>query len=252
MSISTHPFIKYGIAVVLRENNLSNTTDISRQHLIREIENCVNHFRMQPETPIDVQKTIKFVYCNEESGNPSKGIYLSPTILCTDKSAKQVYSALHKIKTELQKDKPINVDISRSMTPIVGEFTSFGINTIGRGSPKAPIEVASFCMITTSTEKKPSLAYRTIKKDKTERENVSIIPDLEIEEMIDFINLFEKMREQSTDGLMYGFVSEKDKKPQRPRLFDGNFPHAPKSSALGIIGLLGAIGSWAKDAEMID
>src|SRR5690606_36258097 len=128
-----------------------------------------------------------------------------------------------------------NVDISRSMTPIAGEFAGFGANTIRRGSPKTSIEVASFCIITTSTEKKPSIAYKTVKKEKTEIENVAIIPDLEIEGMVDFINLFEKMREQSTEGLMYGFVSEKDKKPQRPRLFDGNFPNAPRSSALGVI-----------------
>lgn len=252
MSITTHPFVKYGAAVILRENNLSSVKDVSRQHLIKEIENSINHFRVQPESSINDQKTVKFIYCNEESGNPSKGIYLSSSVLASDKSAKQVYAALHKLKEELHKDKSISIDISRSMTPMAGEFASFGANTIGRGSPKTSIEVASFCIITSSTEKKPSIAYRTVKKEKTEIENVAIIPDLEIEGMVDFINLFEKMREQSTEGLMYGFISEKDKKPQRPRLFDGNFPNAPRSSALGVIGLLGSIGSWAKDAEIVD
>lgn len=252
MSISTHPFVKYGAAVILKENNLSSIKDISRQHLIREIKNAINHFRVQPETMINGQKTVKFVYCSEESGNPSKGIYLSSSVLASDKSAKQVYSALNRLKGELQKDKSISIDILRSMTPIAGEFASFGVNAIGRGSPKASIEIASFCIITTSTEKKPSISYKTIKKEKTERENVAIIPDLDVEQMVDFINLFEKMRNQSTKGLMFGFVSEKDKKPQRPKLFDGNFPNAPKSNALGVIGLLGSIGSWAKDAEMVD
>lgn len=252
MSISTHPFVKYGIATVLRENDLSGLNDITRQHLIREIENSINHFRVKPENAINEQKSVKFIYCNEESGNPNQGIYLAPSVLATDKSAKQVYSALRKVIVELKKDKSANTDISRSMTPIAGEFASFGTNSIGRGSPKTSIETAAYCIITTSTEKKPSIAFKTIKKEKKEIENIAIIPDLEVEEMVDFINLFEMMRNQSTERLMYGYISEKDKKPQRPRLFDGNFPNAPRSSALGVIALLGSIGSWAKDAEMID
>ena len=37
--------------------------------------------------------------------------------------------------------------------------------------------------------------------------------------------------------------------PLRPKIYDGNFPHAPRSSALGPVALLGSIGSWAKEAE---
>lgn len=58
MSISTHPFVKYGIATVLRENDLSGINDITRQHLIREIENSINHFRVKPENAINEQKSV--------------------------------------------------------------------------------------------------------------------------------------------------------------------------------------------------
>ncbi|MBK7700656.1 MAG: hypothetical protein IPJ39_18985 [Saprospiraceae bacterium] len=78
------------------------------------------------------------------------------------------------------------------------------------------------------------------------------IPDLEIDNLIDFILLFEQIRISSTEGLFIGNINQKDKKPNRPRLFDGNFPNAPRSSSLGAIGLLGAIGSWANDAGKIN
>ncbi|MBW7941325.1 MAG: type I-PGING CRISPR-associated protein Cas8c/Csp2 [Candidatus Kuenenia stuttgartiensis] len=252
MSTQTHPYINYGIAIVLAKNNLANPDDITRQHLIDEIENGINHFRVKPDSAIINQASVKFIYCNEESGNPSKGIYLSSSILATDKSAKQVFAALKKIKAELVNTKAANIDITRSITPIAGEFANFGANSISRGKPKTNLETASFCLITTTTHKKPAIAFKTYKKAKAEIENLAILPDLSILELADFINLFEQMRLQSTANLMVGNVNQNDKKPFRPKVFDGNFPNAPRSNALGVVGLLGAIGTWAKDAAKID
>lgn len=252
MSINTHPFINYGIAVVMSKNNLSSSDEITRLHLINEIDNSINHFRVKPESIVTNQSTAKFTYCNEESGNPTIGVYLAPSVLATDKSAKQVFAALKKVKEELGKDKAINIDITRSITPIAGEFGNFGVNSIGRGKPKTSIETAAYCIISTSTHHKPSIAFKTQKKEKAEIENVAIIPDLELKDLVDFIDLFEKMIDQSTENLMLGNVNTKDGKPFRPRIFEGNFPNAPRSNSLGIIALLGSIGAWAKDAELID
>jgi len=254
--MSTHPFIKYGIAVVLRENNLSNVKDITRGHLIKEIENSINHFRVKPEGLINDQKSVKFTYSNESKPQADKGIYLSPSILHIDKtSQKNMYPALLKMIEGLNDNKVNNFKITNTIAPVSAEYCSFGA-IVGRGKPSLPISDAANCIITTTTNKKPCLSYKTYIKEKgkikPQWENMAIIPDLETEELVDFINLFEKLREQSTERLMYGLVSDKDKKPQRPRLFDGNFPNAPRSSALGIIGLLGSIGAWAKDAEMIE
>lgn len=252
MNTQTHPFINYGIAVVLAKNNLTNPDNITRQHLIDEIENGINHFRVKPDSAITNQVSVKYIYCNEESGNPSKGVYLSSSILAIDKNAKQVFAALKKIKIELANAKTKNIDITRSITPIAGEFANFGENSITRGKPKTTLEIASLCLITTTTHKKPAIAFKTFKKAKAEIENLAILPDLSILELADFINLFEQMRLQSTINLMVGNVNQTDKKPFRPRIFDGNFPNAPRSNALGAIGLLSAIGSWAKDAKKID
>lgn len=251
MSTQMHPFINYGIAVVLAKNNLVNPDNITRQHLIDEIENGINHFRVKPSLAIINQAFVKFIYCDEESGNPSKGVYLSSSVLATDKNAKQVFAALKKIKLELANAKAATIDITRSITPIAGEFANFGANSISRGKPKTNLETASFCLITTTTHKKPAIAFKTFKKAKAEIENLAILPDLSLLELVDFINLFEQMRLQSTANLMVGNVNQDDKKPFRPKIFDGNFPNAPRSNALGVVGLLGAIGTWAKNAQQI-
>jgi len=249
--MSSHPFINYGIALVMANNNIKHQSDISRQNLIDEIQRGLNHFRVKPNSIITDQVSVKFSYCDDSKGNPAQGVYLSSSVLTTDKEAKNVYKAFHTLKTELSKSKSLTVEITKAISPIAGEFGRFG-SSIGRGKPKTSIEIAAYCLITTTTNKKPSLAFKTIKKEKTETENVAIIPDLDIPELVDFIHLFEKMRLQSTEKLMIGSINQKDKKPGRPKIFDGNFPDAPRSSSLGTISLLGAIGTWAKEASMID
>lgn len=249
--MSLHPYVKYGMALIMVNKNRLDVSEISRKDLIEEIQNGINHFRIKPNVEITDQTTVKFEYADIEKGNTKQGVYLSCSVLTTDKGALQVYSALNKMKEELSKNKPVNIDITRAITPVSGEFASFG-KSIGRGKPKTDINTASYCAITTSTHQKPCMAFKTLKKDKPETENMAIIPDLEIPALIDFINLFEQLRLNSTENLMIGGVNPKDKKPYRPRIFDGNFPNAPRSSSLGAIGLLGAIGAWAKDASQID
>jgi hypothetical protein len=39
---------------------------------------------------------------------------------------------------------------------------------------------------------------------------------------------------------------------RRPRIFNGNYPFAPRDAALGAAGLLGAIGKWAQHTGTID
>ncbi len=247
----SHPYINYGKALVMVNKNRLDVSEISKEDLIEEIQNGINHFRVKPNVEITDQTSVKFGYADIEKGNTKQGIYLSCSVLASDKGAVQVYSALKKMKEELGKAKSSNVDITRAITPVSGEFASFG-KSIGRGKPKTDIQTASFCAITTSTHQKPCMAFKTQKKDKPESENIAIIPDLEIPALMDFINLFEQLRLNSTENLMVGGVNPKDKKPYRPRIFDGNFPNAPRTSSLGAIGLLGSIGAWAKEAGQIN
>ncbi len=99
-----HPFINYGLATILANNNLNSEVEISRTNLLQAIENALNHFRVKPINENFSQASIKFQYSNTEKGNPKNGIYLSPSILASDKGAGQVFSVLQNIKTELEND----------------------------------------------------------------------------------------------------------------------------------------------------
>lgn len=242
----THPFIKYGLAVVMRENNLNSVDDVTQEHLINEIENSKNHFRVKPASS-GKANTVNFHFSNDQKGNPSKGVYLAPNVLGTDMSARNIFSSFGKLISELKKEKLGTIYLTRGITTVTGEYLSFGVKATGRGKPKVPIEIAALSLITNTTEKKPCLNF--LAKD---YENIAILPDLELNDMIDFINLFEKMKNQSTEKLMVGRIYGEDNKPQRPKLFDGNFPNAPSSNSLGAVALLGAIGSWGKTAEDIE
>ena len=103
-------------------------------------------------------------------------------------------------------------------------------------------------------------------------QNTVIIPDLPIDELRDFVALFEQMSNTKLDGdLMQAKLKEikpvdeskpkrATKKPakeaapksefRRPRLHSGNYPFAPRDAGtFGAVGLLGAIGRWAHEAH---
>lgn len=245
----THPYIKYGIAVTLVAKGYSDFTLIKKEDLKEEIEKGINHFRVKPQGDFKNKNEIRFDFSNEEKGAPAFGFFLSPCILSDDRSAVKVIKALKDISEKLNILAEAKIDITRSLTPLSGEFGSFG-KSIGRGKPKTDISTASYCAITTSSPNKPAMAYKTFEKGTYKRENIAIIPDLDIPELVDFINLFIKLKDSSTQKLMIGNII--DGKPMRPKIFDGNFPYAPKSSALGSVALLGAIGNWGKEANNID
>lgn len=245
----THPYIKYGLAITMMNQNLKESSLVTKENLKEEIERGINSFRVKPQSDFQNKVVVKYNFSNDEKGAPALGIYLSPFILSDDRGAIKVFKALKDLITKLSNNKDTKIDITRSLTPLSGEFGSFG-KSIGRGKPQTDIYTASYCAIATSTPFKPAMAYKTFNKGKFERENVAVIPDLEISELIDFINLFNILKGSATEKLMMGDV--KEGKPFRPKIFDGNFPNAPKSSALGSVALLGAIGNWGKEANNID
>lgn len=146
-----------------------------------------------------------------------------------------------------------------SIAPTSGEYLSFS-DTIGRGKPKVSLIEQGLSAVTTLTSNKPCLQYRIDKKGRPELYNICIIPDLPIEELIDFVQFFKRMMKSRTSSdLMIGGVLEKKTgkgenekityEPKRPVIFKGNFPAPPRSSALGSVALLGAIGEFAQEAK---
>lgn len=213
----------------------------------------LNSFRVHPIELYENKEAVKFDFVNrKEGGATDKGVFLSSNILTTDQQARNIYDACQNFVQGNFPDKA-----TMSISPIAGEFLSFGPNETGRGKPKVSSLEAGLCLVSSTTRLKPCMAYKEVKKKKTERTNTAIMPDLPLTEMLKFVRLFKRMSLDLEWANVGRVFQEKDKKtgqvkkwvPLRPRRFDGNFPHAPRCSALGSIALLGAIGTWSKEAE---
>ena len=147
-------------------------------------------------------------------------------------------------------------DITQSEVPISGEFNRFtDKGTFQRGKSKATVFDQCLALITSTTALKPCLQYKSGAR-KISMDNTCLIPDLEISDLQNFIRLFKRIRIQKLDNsLMVGKVKcDKGKTlkyiPQRPNIFNGNFPNAPHSSALGSVALLGSIGEMTKEKDV--
>ena len=244
----SHPYIKYGIALIMEENSLHSQNDISLDLIVNEIEKGLKTFRLKPSGNWEGKESIQYIY-TEEDGRAQDYIFLSPHILTTDIQAKNLKLAAHNYINNsssannsflFKKEK-----IGMSEVPIAGEFSTFS-KTIGRGSPKSTKMIQGLGLVTTLTQYKPSLS------------NTCLIPDLSISDLVDFITIFKRLLFTATESLFIGKVKvEKTKNgekyiPKRPKIQNGNFSNAPRSEALGSIALLGAIGELGKEEEYSD
>jgi len=256
-----HPFLRYAEALILFENNISSRYEISPSQLILEIEKGIQSFRVKPNGIFFGKKVVSYSFTNEEKGDTNNGVFLAPNIIANDKKAGNTWINAIDILSSL-KHTPLNTTdkITMSATAIAGDYLSFSEkNASKRNSPGTLLE-RCLGTIATMTPYKPCLQYRIEKKGMPEMFNVCLIPDLSITELMDFISFYKRMLVSKTaSDLMVGnVVSEESGKgenkrttysPKRPIVFKGNFPNPPRSSALGAIALLGAIGEFAKEAE---
>lgn len=253
----THAYLKYAMALLMEENNLLKEDDVTFAHIKREINNGLDAFSVEPMENYIGKSEVKFDFVNKQNKAP-QFIFLSPNSIATEMKASNLYKAAEKISKETsnlaleKKDK-----VTQSQIPTVGEFCSFSDKgNIGRGNPEASNLDICLGLITSMTPLKPCLQYMSGSNGKITTDNVCLIPDLDIPNLIDFIKLFKRLRIQRLSDLMVGKVEfikgKKDDtyKPKRPKLFNGNFPNAPKSSALGAIALLGAIGETVKEQDV--
>jgi CRISPR-associated protein Cas8c/Csp2 len=260
--IAIHPYIRYAQALIMVENDLNRCEEITVKHIIAEIVNGLNSFRIYPIEPIEGKSKVKFGFIKLEKGDTKQGIFFSPNIISSFKESRHIWNKSHYLLEELPKNLLDKLeDVSTSIAPVTGEYLSFSLNKkIGRGNPKITLKDQGLSAITTLSPIKPCLQYRIDKKGKPDMYNVCIIPDIPLDELKSFIQVFKRLRSSGTDGdLMVGNVLSKptgkgktekityEAKP--PLIFKGNFPNPPRSSALGSIALLGAIGELAKEAQ---
>lgn len=269
-----HFYGRYGLALTMLNNKLDSPDEVTSEMLISELENGQNHYRFEP-LPFKIEnESVEFRYLSKDFFHEntarigSKGeskiqvgkdtsaevsCFLAPTIVSTDKTVKNSWTAVENVIKELKCVKPTKrVDATMSLVPLAGKFNN------GKSSqlyPKSSVIEIACCAVTTFTPDKPALLPK-LTSGKTEP--ACIIPDLELNDLKRFIYLFQKMSSSETEKLLLAKVKITKKKTEtvysfhRPKICSGNFPYAPKQSALGSVGLLGAIGRWAKEANYWD
>ena len=253
--MTTHVYLKYAIALLMEEYGLRTEQEITFKEIKEELEKGLNAFSVKPIGDYCGQTKVQYGFTKEKN-DAKKFIFLAPNTITSEMKASNLYNAVCKTCSEENIELLKTHDISQSEVPISGEFNRFTDNgTIQRGKSKATVFDQCLALITSTTALKPCLQYKS-GAGKISMDNTCLIPDLGITDLQNFIKLFKRIRIQKLDSsLMVGKVKcEKGKTlkyiPKRPNIFNGNFPNAPHSSALGNIALLGAIGEMTKEKDV--
>ena len=253
--MTTHVYLKYAIALLMEEHGLQTEKDITFKEIKEELEKGLNAFSVKPTGDYHGQAKVQYDFTKEKN-DAKKYIFLAPNTIASEMKASNLYNAVYKTCSEENVDLLKAYKISQSEVPTSGEFNNFSDSgNIGRGKPSATVFDQCLALITSTTALKPCLQYKS-GAGKISMDNTCLIPDLGITDLQNFIKLFKRIRIQKLDSsLMVGKVKcEKGKTlkyiPKRPNIFNGNFPNAPHSSALGSIALLGAIGEMTKEKDV--
>ena len=253
--MTTHVYLKYAIALLMEEYGLQTEQEITFKEIKEELKKGLNTFSVKPIGDYCGQTKVQYGFTKEKN-DAKKYIFLAPNTITSEMKASNLYNAV----CETCSEENINLlrahDITQSEVPISGEFNRFtDKGTFQRGKSKATVFDQCLALITSTTALKPCLQYKSGAR-KITMDNTCLIPDLNITDLQNFIKLFKRIRIQKLDSsLMVGRVTcEKGKTlkyiPKRPNIFNGNFPNAPHSSALGSIALLGAIGEMTKEKDV--
>lgn len=253
--MTTHVYLKYAIALLMEEHGLQTEQDITFKEIKEELEKGLNAFSVKPTGDYHGQAKVQYDFTKEKN-DAKKYIFLAPNTIASEMKASNLYNAVYKTCSEENVDLLKAYKISQSEVPTSGEFNNFSDSgNIGRGKPSATVFDQCLALITSTTALKPCLQYKS-GAGKISMDNTCLLPDLDITDLQKFIKLFKRIRIQKLDSsLMVGKVKcEKGKTlryiPKRPNIFNGIFPNAPHSSALGSIALLGAIGEMTKEKDV--
>ncbi len=276
-----HPYARYGLAIALSQARLSTsslTEDALREALAQAIESGLEEFRMKTDDDPQITRTLRFGPISsaslrqdaalvQSSGLAARGIYIYPTIITTDGNAKDTWKNAVAALESLRGGKKLDsvLDFSRSFAPTTAKINN---GTASQTPPRGTLLEVACALITTLTPIKPAA---------WPGRNTTVIPDLELEHLRDFVGLFREMSlnqgrndlmetkprelpKQKADGTAKRAPAKKPPKKDappkseyhRPRLHSGNYPFAPRDAGVfGAVGLLGAIGRWAREAGQV-
>lgn len=245
----THFYARYGLALTLSEKAASGLENLTANDFSEMLEKGLLKFRVKVSGDWKGKEKIDFHFARLKDGNPSAGVFLSPSVISTDKGAKGLWEKIEEFQAKLGQKSAVDFykkeSAKQSFAPTAGEYNN---GKPSRQTANIPFIEAVCCAITTLTADKPAFTNVDSSGGKVSMKNTTILPDLPLGELREFINVFKSVSKYKTDNQLEGKI-KKDGKPSRPAISRGNFPNAPKSNSLRALGLLGAIGEWAKEAQ---
>lgn len=248
-----HPYPRYGLAVTLVEQGASNSWKGALddpEQLIRMagpvVEASLGRFRVHTQDDLDGDRTLRYRYLSndelETSGQrASGGYYIAPHVVIEDRPVRYLIKEARGFLDDLHGDVDPNssTELKRSFAPFSAKLNQ---GTRSPSNPKSTRLEATFSLVAALAPLKPAA--------QVEFTNQVMIPDLDLEGMIRFVQLFRDMKNSEVEDPLTLERSEGSNR-KRPPIFDGNYPDAPRSSAFGPVGLMGAMGQWARRTERL-
>jgi len=251
---SWHPFARYGVAaaaVRFRKKGMDLATRPQLWSLAKEaLEDLLSQIIYQP-SPGKATDEITYRFLSEKNlktrKNAANGYFTAPHVLTSNNVADILKETRNLIQVLGKADGRKKYELKRSFSPLIAKFNA---GKKSMSNPKIDTLIAAFTCVGALTTLKPAAFIKDIGDNFS---NAGIIPDLPLFDtdetpLIDFVELF---REITSHGIKNGYEakSTKDKKYNRPAVFYGNYPDAPKNFGLGTVSLVAAIGKWAKENQ---
>ncbi len=250
-----HPYPRYGLAATLVHHNIGNEWEAvlsDEKRLARlaadMIDECLNEVRMHTEDdPEDETVTaLRFRYLSDADlktkGQKAEELYyMAPHVSTGDSGTNRLIAAARKFRDKLRKGEGLqrSVELKRSFSPFTAKINA---GTKSLSNPKTTQLEAAFTLIATLTRRKPAA--------QVDFDNQVIVPDLDLKNLMRFVALFRRMQDSETKGNLVRELRE-GSTYYRPAVFNGNYPNAPRTPIFGPIGLMAAMGRWARRAGEI-
>lgn len=73
--MTTHPFLKYAMALLMVHNNLQKEEEINEEHILYELENGLNHYALEAPKVAVERNIIKYRFAKKNAD------FISPSFI---------------------------------------------------------------------------------------------------------------------------------------------------------------------------
>ncbi len=244
-----HPLPRYGAALLAHETSYELLSDeVARIDAAADlIEEALTTFMIAPSAaPDEAAETVIYgYYADAKPGRANgqvsaNGFFSAPHIVTGNNAADIVKEATARVAEARKPKPPASVELKKSFAPTVSKINA---GSKSMSNPRVGFEEALFTALASLHHLKPA-AY-----DYDVGSNVALIPDLPFAQLGPYIRIIAKLRKLPPEAWLGSY---KSKKFTRPPLYKGNFVKAPHSLDVGALGLLAAVGIYAREATDLD